>query len=253
MRFAIAGLVALAACNVANDIDYSTKACPCPSGYTCNAQTNLCNGGGGDAHVGDVLADGPGDGATVASCLPDPLPHKTYASPTFDDFGTAWGSQGGTWLMNANGVEESVETDFAIAYHTNSVMVATADYRVVATMAFEGGGNGDALEIALRIDTTNQNMYHCNWEPTDGAFLIQHTAGGVGQASYVASTEAPTDVVTMEFQAIGTALECCIRNMPGAYLSVPAAAPDYATGEVGLKTYQMAGLYSDFAVYQANP
>jgi hypothetical protein len=254
VKLAITAVSALAACNVANDIDYSMKACPCPTGYACNAETNLCSGSaGGDAAISDGQRDGADGAADVASCLPDPLPRKTYSTPVFADFDSAWGSQGGAWIANPDGVEETVLSNFAIAYHSTSVMTINADYRVVATMAFASGGDGDALELALRIDTMNQNMYHCNWEPKDGAFLIQHTVGGVGQTSYVGSTETPTDVVTMEFQAIGTALECCIRGMPGAYLTVPAASPDYATGEVGLKTYQMAGTYSNFAVYQASP
>jgi len=54
--------------------------------------------------------------------------------------------------------------------------------------------------------------------------------------------------ITMEFQAVGTTLACCIQGFPADKVLVTTDAT-YATGAVGLKTYEMSAVYDNFAVF----
>ena len=259
VRFAIAAVVAFAACNVPNDIDYSTKACPCPTGYTCNAQTNLCDGtsgsvGGDSGTVNDALGfdakQGDG-GAGNATCLTGAaLTHPEYMS-NFSDFSTAWGTFGtGSWMAGPTSLAQNNQNSgLAVAYHSVTTNGTSANYREVVTMTRIAGGRGDAIELALRIDVANESMYHCNYEPTDGSFLVQYTDQGVGATQYEVITVGLAQTVTMEFQASGMTLECCIRGMADADIVVSMPQPVYSIGPVGLKTYDMSSTFTNFELF----
>jgi hypothetical protein len=53
--------------------------------------------------------------------------------------------------------------------------------------------------------------------------------------------------VTMEFQVTGSRFDCCLRGIPNALLA--GVDIRYASGQVGVKTYQMSGGFHDFAVF----
>jgi hypothetical protein len=66
MRVVVAAAVLLVGCRV-NDVDYTGKACPCPSGWTCDTATNTCarSPGGDDAAID--APSGPMDSAMPAA------------------------------------------------------------------------------------------------------------------------------------------------------------------------------------------
>ncbi|HEY1554506.1 MAG TPA: hypothetical protein VGF94_06695 [Kofleriaceae bacterium] len=255
------GLV-LGACSVP-DVDYTGKQCPCPSGYSCSATLQTCTRGetGSDAAAGDSRAidAAPQDGMEGASCLDGldpPFTNLQYATPEFADFATAWTTDGGAWSQGITELDQIDSTSqLAVAYHTIVSGLGTGDQRLVVSMHATAGGDGDAIELALHVDAMNTHMYHCNWEPTDGAFLIQRTDTITLGPTLVTTTidtstipnYQPSDPVTMEFQVHGTTFSCCLHGIPGATLQADDGT--YTQGDVGVKTYEMAGAFHDFQVY----
>ena len=248
--------VALAGCSVP-DVDYTGKQCPCPSGYTCNAATSTCSRSAlaNDARGPDGTrggSDGATDAAPAASCLAQPFALEIYSTATFADFTTAWSTSGGDWKLGTGELDQLDTTaQLSVAYLVGN----GTDFRIVGTMHATSGGNGKAIELTLRVDAANTHMYHCNWEPADGAFLIQRTdsvaAGMAIQTITIDTSSIPgyqeTDPVTMEFQVSGSQFSCCLHGIPAAYIQ--GSDTTYAAGAVGVKTYEMSGGFSDFFMY----
>jgi hypothetical protein len=241
-------LLALVGCKI-GDVDFTGKACPCPDGYVCDAATQTCARSvtpGDDATNGDTPTDTP-----AASCLIAPFGNRIYET-NFADFSTAWNAGGGTWAV---GNQEVVQSDTTASLSFVEHDVGVNDYRVVTTMRATSGGAGHAVEIALRIDAPASNMYHCNWEPVGGAFIIQRTDdiinGTTIQEIDIDTNQIPnysqTNPVTMEFQALGPNFECCLRGIQGA--SLAGSDNTYGFGTVGVKTYLMSGGFTGFEVY----
>ena len=248
----LAAVALVAGCSVPS-VDLNGKACPCPSPYLCNQATQTCALALSDARANDTPKDSSfsSDALPGVSCLNAPLSHPIYASPAFGDFGAAWTSFGGSWSVSAGELDETNGiVQLAYAHHLVAA-IGGAGYRVVASMRQVGNGSlGGALELAARIDATKSSMYHCNFEPNDGFFLIQHTDSGVGGGTLTTTTLNVPDALgsyMMEFQVIGTGLECCVRGVTGAHLNATDGL--YTTGEVGVKSYEMAAAFKQFAVY----
>ncbi|HTR53544.1 MAG TPA: hypothetical protein VMJ10_22780 [Kofleriaceae bacterium] len=244
-------VLALAACSVP-DIDYTGKQCPCPAGYACDDSTHTCVRGA-LAPDGAAAPDGPnGDGAQEASCLPSPLTTLHYSTATFADFSPMWSSTGGIWqTAGAELQETSTVSQLAVAYHADPA-ITYADARVVGTMHAISAGPGDAIELALRVDAMNVHMYHCNWEPADGGFLIQRTDNvnttPVIQMTTLAITgRSVDDPVIMEFQVSGDVFTCCLHGIPGAMLT--GTDGTYTDGSIGVKTYEASAGFSNFQGY----
>ncbi|HUJ57953.1 MAG TPA: hypothetical protein VLX92_05660 [Kofleriaceae bacterium] len=248
---------ALAACSLPS-VDLTGKACPCPGGWVCNAATQTCarTAPGTDAPGRDAtLADGASgaDAAQAASCLPGAFGHELYSTATFADYPLGWTTGGGTWMPGASEVTQTdAMSDLAYIFRP----LPQADYRIVATMHATSTGDGKAIEVAGRIDPGGAvHMYHCNWEPSDGAFLIQRTdaeeMGAVIQMTTIdlasLANYQPSDPVTIELQISGSVLQCCLHGIPGA--SISGSDTTYPAGDVGVKTYEMSGGFHDFAVY----
>jgi hypothetical protein len=248
-RFVVAA--ALVGCSVP-DLDLTGKPCPCPDGWVCSA-ANTCQR---TVAPGDALRDTPPDHTNMdtpvaASCLVAPYTAPIYTTTTFGDFNTAqWirPSGAGTWSVIQGQLHQTDNlSSLAYVYH----MGVLTNFRVVATMHQEMGDAGGAVEIAFRISTTSASMYHCNFEPNDGGFLIQETANGVGGTQLVTKTLQgvnPQGTYTMEVQATDHQLQCCIDGIPDAYLTI--ADSTYGAGYAGLKTYVMSAVISAFTVYQ---
>ncbi len=253
MRLAVA--VALAACSVP-DVDLTGKSCPCPSGYVCDTAKNTCARSlTGDARAIDSSIDSAIDGGPTQSCLTTPFTHLAYSTATFGDFATAWSATGGIWTTTPTELTQtSTVASLSVAYR-NVVTVGVADYRLVTTMHATSTGVGDALELSQRIDATNVHMYHCNWQPSDGGFLIQRT-DNLNTTPVIQMTTvdlksipnySPSDPQVMEFQVNGSQLECCLRGITGAHIS--GSDTTYTSGAIGVKTYLMAGGFHDFSAY----
>ncbi len=257
MRLAVVALAM--GCSVPT-LDFTGKTCPCPGGYACDSQTNTCarsleDARENDGHTSDGTLDShavTGMDAPPPSCLGSPLTNLVYSSPAFADFDTAWtaGGVGETWSVSGGeAVQASASSNLALLYHT----VSGNNYREVATMFATSQGDGLAIEVGLRIDAPNVHMYHCNWEPSDGAFLIMRT-DNINTGITIATTNIDVALIpymtpqTIEFQIVGSTLSCCIHGLNGA--SLVGTDTTYTSGTVGLKTYDMAGHYYDYAVYQ---
>lgn len=238
-------MLVVAGCTV-TELDFTGKQCPCPEGYSCDPVTSTCTR---SATNGDAATD-TGDGSV--SCLSAPFTNLTYSTATFADFTTAWSVGGGSWTQSGIEVVQS-SSSASLSFIRHSV--AGDDYRIVATMHATSFGAGRAIEIAFRIDAPNTNMYHCNWEPEGGGFILQRTddinAGATIDEIFLDTNQIPNYTmsmpVTMELQASGSTFRCCLRGINGAELAGSDSA--YATGDVGVKTYQMSGGFSDFFVY----
>ena len=242
-------VLALAACSVP-DVDYTGKQCPCPAGYACDNSTHTCVRGAlaPDGAPGDGA---PGDSPTSASCMPRPFTTPSYSTATFADFATAWSSAGGIWEPNGAELEQtSTVASYAVAYYTGTP--SYGDVQLVGAMHAISAGPGNAIELALRVDADNTHLYHCNWEPADGGFLIQRTDNitttPVIQMTTIDITGRPVDAsVIMEFQANGKTLTCCLRGISGALIS--GTDTMYASGAVGVKTYEASAGFDNFHVY----
>lgn len=243
-------IVVLAGCSI-SDVDFTGKSCPCPTGYDCDLSTQTCT-----KHLTppDAPGDTPADTPVAQSCLTNPFTELFYASPTFADFSTAWSVGGGNWsVMGGEAVQVNELATLSFIHHP--LGVAQTNYRVVSKMRATSGGVGNAIETALRVDALGTNMYHCNWEPVGGAFLIQRT-DSINDTSVINETTvntasipnySPTATFTMEFQVNGTGFECCMRGIDDASISGDDSV--YDIGNVGLKTFRMAGAFSGFEVY----
>jgi hypothetical protein len=240
-------LYVLAACSVP-DLDLTGKQCPCPTGYVCDTSRNMC--------VRSLPADGPRidsliDSGNGATCLTSaPYSRLAYSTATFGDFTTAWMTLGGIWsAMGSELVQTSTAASLAVAYYS---VGSTADYRLVTTMHATTTGAGDAIELSLRIDPTNVHMYHCNWQPSDGGFVLQRTDNitmtHVINMTTIDVSQIPASTPqVMEFQVTGGSFECCLRGVTGARLA--GSDTMYTSGAVGVKTYLMGGGFHDFSVY----
>jgi len=246
----VLALVTIAGCSI-KDVDLTGKACPCPDGWVCAAD-NTCQRSvtpGDDApivHPDVAMMDTP---LPATSCLTAPYTTVKYATMDFSDYAITWQSVGGAWSVGNNALAQTDKVaDLSYAYHT--MPIAQANYRIVSTMKQTQGAAGGALEIAFRIDDVKQSMYHCNYQPNDGLFLIQHTDNAVGGGSLmeIQLGNLTTTPFTMEVQVTGNQLECCIDNVAGAHITVTNSL--YATGLAGVKTYRMAGGFTSFALLQ---
>jgi hypothetical protein len=247
-------LCALAACSVP-DLDLTGKQCPCPTGYVCDTSRNMCERSlPSDGRAIDSSIDSGNDANPFNSCLTSaPYTHLAYSTPTFGDFSTAWTPLGGIWsAQGAELAQTSTTASLAVAYHSVVTSGGTADYRLVTTMHATTTGAGDAIELSLRIDATNVHMYHCNWQPSDGGFVLQRT-DNISTTHVIAMTTVDVSQIpastpqVMEFQATGGSFECCLRGVTGAHLS--GSDTMYTSGAVGVKTYLMGGGFHDFSAY----
>jgi len=242
----------LAACSIP-DVNLAGKPCPCATRYVCDSATSTCvtSLGGSDAARGG--SDAGTDSSVAASCLAAPLTTPLY-STTFPDL-SGWAIGGGTWAATDNqAVQSDAGNGLAYAYHPSSTQLT--DQRVVSHFQMISGGDGRALELAVRVQGgVSAGQYHCNWEPTDGAFLIMYTqtATMTGQLAMtnidlrLIPSYSPFDPVTMELQVRGSRLDCCLREIPAA--SLTAMDTQFTSGSPGMKTYEESGSYDYVDVY----
>ena len=189
--------------------------------------------------------------AEAPSCLPSPLVTPVYATATFADFATVWATGGsGTWTTAGGQLVQSDPTvGLAYAYFDPGL----TDYRVVsnATIVDDAGTGSHAIELALRVDGANMNMYECNWDPIGSGVVINATMAGLGTAEFTRITITPPadpTRVVMEAQIVGTRIECCLAGLSGAYASVIDAR--FTTGMIGVKTFFVSGAFDHLQVFR---
>jgi len=257
---------AASACSI-GPLDLTGKQCPCAEGWTCDVGTNTCVGGPADAPVvydaridaPPGTPDAPFDATSPADARVDAAPGTTClgapgAELLFDDFPDliGWTTQGGTWAaVTSEAVQSNVTTQLAYAYPAGTTTFT--DYRVT-TEARRVAGTG-LIQAAARIRSSDDGQYACGWDADSGAFSIvwQRTNGNLGGtiATMTIDTSGipgydPAGVFTIEFQAVGSQLSCCIREVPGSMLSQTDTR--YPTGAPGIRTSLASVAFGTFRV-----
>lgn len=266
MRVAIvlAGCAA-SACSV-GPLDLTGKQCPCADGWTCDLGTNTCVGGPSDAPVvADARIDAPPGtpdappDARSPDARVDATPGTTClgapgAELLFDDFPDliGWSTSGGTWSAVASeAIQSNIST--ALAYAFPAGTSSFTDYRVTIE-ARRVAGTG-LIQAASRIQAGDDGQYACGWDADSGQFSIvwQRTNGNLGGtiASMTIDTTGipgydPAGVFTIEFQAVGTQLSCCIREVPGSMLA--HTDNRYLSGSPGIRTSLASVAFGTFRV-----
>jgi len=262
-RGAVALAFATTACSI-GPVDLAGKQCPCADGWTCDTATNTCVGGPADApSIADASADAPPgtpDAANPPDARVDAMPGATCLGAAggellFDDFPDliGWTTTGGVWTAVASeALQSNATTQLAYAYPAGTS--GFVDYRVT-TEVRKIAGTG-TIQASLRIQNGNDGQYQCAWNPNTGAIAIQwqRTNGNLGGtlASLTVDTSGipgydPLAPVTIETQAVGTQLSCCVLEVPGTMLST--ADNRYDDGSPGVKT---AGASAAFGTFRVN-
>ena len=242
-------LVALAACSI-KPIDYTGKQCPCPDGYTCNLITQTC---ARDVELTDAnrdATDGPridAPGMSGVSCLANPRSQMIYSS-TFTEFPTGWLSSLGQWTKQGPELQQTnANNTFAFASHTVSTSM---NYRVVATLRQIGPSAAGSVGIGLRLSGGQGNGYACAINMALGAFTLSAVqSGGPGSIDQaLVSINDTNKTITMEMDATGSVITCCIRDVADAELD--ALNTTFTAGNIGVVTLNSQGAFSSIAVYQ---
>lgn len=255
----VVGLVA-GGCSI-DTFDLTGKQCPCVSGWVCEENTNTCvrdlttidaPGSDGVPPIDAPGSDGvpPVDGTPSVSCLGDAFGGSLYAS-ALDDL-TGWTTVGdGTWSASGGEVVQSLATALdTYAYPTAAVSLA--DYRV-ALRARRSGGTG-VIVASFRIQVGTNNRYRCTWRPDDGALKLE-APRPQGDYRAFAETQAavgsipgydPAATITIEIEAVGNSVKCCVREVPSAL--IVSSNTLYAAGPPGLETVNAAGAFDDLQV-----
>jgi hypothetical protein len=223
-------VLAVAACSVP-DLELDGKQCPCTSGYTCDTPTNTCHP--------TRMIDAPLPGS---SCL------GAEAARLFTlDFNTMLDLTpgAGTWT-EAGGQAKQTDggTALAFAYATSAV---PSDYRIAATLV---PGTGTGLGVAFRVTLGAKTMYYCDWQPGAAQLVLGWTNNG-GNPTVLTSVPvtggSATAAVTIHAEARGTALSCCIDELPSAKIMNVTDA-HYANGQPGLMTEAATASFDDLIV-----
>jgi hypothetical protein len=252
-------LVALCACSVPQ-IDYTGKACldgVCPAGYECNHVTQTCAKDiavDGSVDPDEMRSPDAGDDVVVDSCFPNPRSKLVYASDDgFSDYPQTWLDGGdGQWERQANELYQASSTADISWLSRPSIGGSgsggeVSDYRIVATMRLGDLSDG-SVGIAFRVGPTT--MYSCAVDPVGGRLALRFVQPTI-QTSFASKTVTMSDPLapfTMEVDATGTTLSCCIRGVSGATLAGSHEA--LPLGSAGLTTRNDEGLFSSFHAYQ---
>jgi hypothetical protein len=256
----VVGLGGLAACSI-QDFDLTGKQCPCVVGWVCDSATNTCqrdpsmiDAPGIDAPVDafdpdGALIDAPIDVASV-SCLGDSFGASLYTDAL--DSLTGWMTAGdGTWSSAGSEAVQSVATALdAYAYPTAAASLT--DYRV-ALRTRKTGGLG-TIVAPFRIQVGTNNRYRCSWKPQDGSLKLEAPRPQGDYRSFAETQAAvgsipgydPAAPVTIEVEAVGNAIRCCVREIPTALIQ--SSNTLYSVGPPGIETVTASGAFDNIQV-----
>jgi hypothetical protein len=254
----------LGGCRI-DEYDLTGKQCPCVSGWICDQATNTCqreptmidapSGTDGttdiDAFDPDALpADAGVDGAPSVSCLGDAFGASLYADAL--DSLTGWTTVGdGTWASAGSEAVQSLATALdAYAYPT--AVASLTDYRV-ALRGRKTGGVGTIL-ASFRIQVGTNNRYRCSWKPQDGSHKLEAPRPQGDYRSFAETQAAvgsipgydPAAIFTIEVEAVGNSVRCCVREVPAALIQ--SSNTLYSAGPPGIETVTASGAFDDIQV-----
>ena len=262
----MAMLLGLAAggCSI-ETFDLTGKQCPCVTGWVCDESSNTCvrdltmidapvGGGDGqpvDAFDPDALpADARIDGTPSVSCLGDVFGGSLYAN-ALDDL-TGWMTVGdGTWSSAGSEAVQSLATALnTYAYPTAAASLT--DYRV-ALRVRRSGGTG-VLAAPFRIQVGTNNRYRCTWRPSDGSLKLEAPRPQGDYRSFAETQAAvgsipgydPAAPVTIEIEAVGNSVKCCVREIPAALIQ--SSNTLYSVGPPGLESVSAAAAFDNIQV-----
>jgi hypothetical protein len=178
-------------------------------------------------------------------------PGASLYADGFDDL-IGWVTRGGTWsAVSSEAVQSSTSGDLSYAFPAGTE--AFTDYRVRArARALAGSG---AFELAVRIQASGDGQYHCAWTPSTGALRLQWTRSNGTLGGTLTQTQVdlgsipgydPAAPQIIEASAAGSQLLCCVRDLPGA--SITVSDTRYTAGAPGLKTSALSAAFDDLAV-----
>jgi hypothetical protein len=240
-------VVALTACSI-KSIDYTGKACPCPSGYQCDLATDTCT------RDSVSIVDAPsGDSTTIdarvvegTSCLANPRSTLVYSSVGFPDFPQTWFDAEGAWQKEMN---ELVQSNSAAPLAWVVRSIPPINYRLVATMHLLEG-NAGSVGLGFRVGGGIPNMYSCRLEPAAGNVELFYTFGGADtllERTTVDITDAFASF-TLEVDVTGNTYTCCVRGLSNS--TVTASHSMFNAGAVGVLTRETEGAFASFYAYQ---
>lgn len=253
-------LVGALACRV-DDLDLEGKRCPCVAGWTCEIATDTCVREPIDASAIDVP---PNDGVIIdssndaidatpgSSCLGSPGGASLFTDDFADLIG--WITMGGTWSA-AGGAAVQTDSGGSLIYAFPAGTSAFIDYRVASLARRTGGVATGSVEVALRIQPSNDGQYQCAWSPASGVLRLNWTRNNGSFGGMLAQTTVdvagipgydPLAAMTIEAEAQGTRLTCCVRDLAGAFVTITDTR--FTAGSPGIKTSSQAAAFEDFAV-----
>ena len=185
--FVLAALVTAAGCSVPA-VDYTGKACPCPSGWTCGV-TNTCVRGTGDATPSDAKRDArfdaPADGPETyrAAVLADQpaaywrLDEPAGATTAVDQTGAFNGTYAGTC---AHGVPGAIvgDADTAVFFDGATCRVNLPNVlKFIGTSAFSVEAWVDDGAVTMGYHVVFSNESRNGTGPIAGYAIVDSTSG----------------------------------------------------------------------------
>lgn len=241
--------------------DLTGKQCPCVTGWVCDESSNTCvrdlslidaPGSDGIPPIDAPGSDGvpPIDGPPSVSCLGDVFGASLYTS-ALDDL-TGWMTVGdGTWSSASGEALQTLTTALnTYAYPTGAPSLT--DYRL-ALRARRTGGTGTIL-ASFRVQVGTNNRYRCSWRPTDGSLKLEAPRPQGDYRSFAETQVAvgaipgydPAAPITLEAEASGNTIRCCIREIPNAFII--SSNTLYADGPPAIETVTAAGGFDSIQV-----
>jgi hypothetical protein len=245
-------VVMVGACRVA-DLDYTGKACPCPTGWRCNLTTYTCTqdapgDGGGSTDDGSNI---DGNNNPAQSCFASPSTKLIYSTVGFADFPGAWLQASGQWTKEGGEVK-STNNGNPLAWISHVVQTSTglSNYRVVATMRYIDSVSGGSVGIGFRIGM-GATMYTCTFDPASGEFDLIYTQQGADAQLQRKILDVPTNpqaAFTMEIMTTASTHTCCLRGVSDSTLAMPSSFA--MNGNPGVVSRDASGAFTSFYVYE---
>ena len=188
------------------------------------------------------------------SCLTNPRTQLVYSSVGFSDFPNGWLNASGNWSKTGNEVTQTNSAN-SFAWISHAITSNGGNYRIVATMrsidvALGGGSIGIVFRLGQNGGGNGGNSYSCTLDTRAETLGLLSTTSQVDVliSSRPVPLVDPMATYTMEIDATGSALTCCVRGVMNA--TVGGINTLYANGNAGVATRDAEGAFGSFWAYQ---
>ncbi len=252
---ALLACTALAGCTI-KDIDYTGKACPCPSNYECNTPTQTCvkTPGPDDARggVGDGSPTDDGNTATD-SCFSSAPGKLVLSSVGFPEFPNGWLMGLGQWTKGQGEIlQQNGSNEIAWLARSDSMTGSQSNYRVVvAARLIDTLGDGGAGAV-FRAQSSG-SFYACTLDSFTGQLRLRRVTSSFQDTVLMTRTISPplADIrATFKIEAMstGSSLQCCVRGYSG--MTVSAQDTQIPSGSYGIASFHSEAAFSEIYVYE---